>query len=187
MRAPRRPASDRPATQLTSDVADFALELSFDDDGDRAVRESWQALRFLGLPSQADHRGVTNAPHLSLVVARAIPDDVRLRAAELLAPLLPAVLELRGIVVIGRGARVTLALLAEPEPPVVDAVTQLRALTPAVRHPVWTPHVTLGRRIPRDRIGEAIAGVHDAPTCVTGTRLRWWDPDAGTIDVLAGA
>lgn len=167
-------------------MADFALELSFDDDGDVAVRESWEALRGLGLPSQADHRGMTNAPHVSLVVARAIPDEVRDRAAELFAPLLPATLHLRGAVVIGRGARLTLALLAEPERTVVDAVTELRAMTPAVRHPVWTPHVTLGRRIPRDRIGEALAVVTDAPTRVTATRLRWWNPDTGTIDVLAG-
>lgn len=171
-------------------MADFALELSFDDESERAIVEQWRALRAAGLPSQADHRVMTNAPHLTLVVAREIPSRVVDTAREALAPLLPVSLELRGRVVFGSGSRVTLAHLAEPPREVADHVARLRAETPALRHAVWTPHITLGRRIPRERIGEAfdvLDGVASQEHLRTlrANRLRWWRPDAGTIDLLA--
>ena len=173
-------------------MADCALELSFDERSATAVEDQWRALRFLGLPSQLDHRGMTNAPHLSLVVASAIPDDVVARAREFFAAALPIRLDVRGLIAFGAGSRVTLAHLAEPPRAVVDEVTALRQASPRVRHPVWTPHVTLGRRIPRDRLGEATAAVdarggEPAPDVLVADRLRWWDPATATIDVLARA
>ena len=79
-------------------MADCALELSFDERSATAVEDQWRALRFLGLPSQLDHRGMTNAPHLSLVVASAIPDDVVARAREFFAAALPIRLDVRGLI-----------------------------------------------------------------------------------------
>ena len=46
-----------------------ALELLPDDAGCDVVRRDWQALRDAGLPSQLDHSGTTNAPHLTLLAA----------------------------------------------------------------------------------------------------------------------
>lgn len=173
-------------------MADCALELSFDAASAGAVESRWRALRFHGLPSQLDHRGMTNAPHLSLVVATSIPDAVVARARDIFTALLPVRLDVRGLVVFGSGARVTVAHLAEPPAEVADAVAELRAATPLVRHPVWTPHVTLGRRIPRERLGEAFAAVDPrggdpAPDVLVADRLRWWDPATATIDVLVQA
>ena len=48
-----------------------ALELLPDDDGEAAVRADWQALRDAGLPSQLDHAGETNTPHVTVVAVPA--------------------------------------------------------------------------------------------------------------------
>lgn len=67
------------------------IELTLDEDLDAAVREEWGLLSAAGLPSQALHLGLTNAPHVTLGVASALgvatierladvelPDEVRL-------------------------------------------------------------------------------------------------------------
>lgn len=170
-------------------MPDHAFELSFDAAGDTAVVAQWEALRAAGLPSQADHRSMTNAPHLTLVAATPISAELVEPAVSLLAPLLPTELRLRGLVLLGTGPRVTLAHLVEPSPAVAAATARLRALVPALRHPVWMPHLTLARRVPRRRVPEAleVVAATPAPDVVTATRLRWWDPDSGTVaDIAVG-
>lgn len=164
---------------------DFAVELSLDDASEAAVIRQWQALLDAGLPSQAEHRSMTNAPHVTLVAGRDLPPDLPTRARELLAPLLPTPLAVRGLLVLGEGPRVTLAHLVEPTPEVADAVACLRAGL-ALRHPVWTPHLTLARRMPRARLAEALDVLASAPQPRPPmvTRLRWWDPDRRVIEEL---
>ena len=62
-----------------------ALELVPDDAGRAAVRALWDALREAGLPSQADHTGASNQPHVTVVEAAALaghaPGDADLVAA----------------------------------------------------------------------------------------------------------
>ena len=83
-------------------MADHALELSFDPDGEAAVIAQWQALRAAGIPSQADHRSMTNAPHLTVAAASPIgPESVEAARRELL-PLLPAGLVVRGLLLLGQ-------------------------------------------------------------------------------------
>lgn len=167
-------------------MADFALELSFDATSEATVREGWEALRWNGIPSQADNlRGMVNEPHLSLLVASDISADVRERACVAFARHIPCELAVRGVVILGEGTRVTLAYLVEPDAEIARIVGELRAATPALRHPVWTPHITLGRRIPREHLGTALAVLEESrPKTLTADRLRWWDPLAGTIETL---
>ena len=56
-----------------------AIELLPDDAGRDVVRRDWQALHDAGLPSQLDHRGTTNSPHVTVVAAPALTaaDDQR--------------------------------------------------------------------------------------------------------------
>lgn len=163
-------------------MPDFALELSFEEPGDRAVREQWAALQDAGLPSQADHKGMTNAPHLTLVAARTIPAPVVELAGRLIT--LPAVLTVRGLVLFGEGSRITVAHLIEPDAELAAVVTQLRAAVPDVRHPVWTPHLTLARRVPRDKVAAVLEVLHAAEPvrALTATRLRWWDPEQHVVE-----
>lgn len=166
------------------DVPDFALELSFDPASEAAVVAQWEALRAAGLPSQADHKSMTNAPHLTLVAAQELdPDLADAAAAEIR---LPSSLAVRGLVLFGQGARTTVAHLVEPPTELAEAALRLRERVPELRHPVWTPHVTLARRVPRARLSDVLAVLddHPCPPVLAATRLRWWDPVDGTIEDL---
>nr|WP_279536309.1 2'-5' RNA ligase family protein [Nocardioides ochotonae] len=166
------------------------MELSFEPDSAAAVVAQWEALKAAGLPSQAHHRSMTNAPHVTLAAAVGI-DDAAVRAArEAVGPLLPARLGLRGLVLFGQGPRVTIAHLVEPDPTLAVAVARIRALVPTLRHPVWTPHVTVARRVPRRVLPEVLAVLHatEGPPELVCDRLRWWDPELDLIEdvVVAG-
>lgn len=169
-------------------MPDHALELSFDEPSASAVLAQWEALRRAGLPSQAEHRSMTNAPHLTLVAASPVDPALVAPAVEWVAPLLPTPLVVRGLVLLGTGPRVTLAHLVEPTPELAAATGRLRAQVPALRHPVWTPHVTLARRVPRARVAhalEVLAAVEPLRTLVAD-RLRWWDPERDVVETVAG-
>ncbi|WP_158648106.1 2'-5' RNA ligase family protein [Nocardioides houyundeii] len=170
-------------------MPDHALELSFEPSSTAAVVAQWDALKAAGLPSQADHRSMTNAPHLTLVAAVGIEDEVVRAARETIGPLLPARIGLRGLVLFGQGARVTIAHLVEPDQALAAATARIRALVPALRHPVWTPHVTLARRVPRSSLPAALEALHstEAARELVCDRLRWWDPTQDLIEDVAVA
>jgi len=161
-----------------------ALELSPDDTGADAVRRGWQGLRDAGLPSQLDHRGTTNAPHVTLV---ATPDplsaDVADRALALLGPLLPLTVPLSGLIIFG-GPRPSLAWAVEMPDEVVAAVLELRSHTRGHRHQGWLPHVTLARRLRRDDIEAARVAVGAGPRELVLATLRHWDPESASISTL---
>ena len=168
-------------------MPDQALELSFDAASASAVEAQWTALQAADVPSQADHRSMTNAPHLTIVAAVDIAADVVAAARGEMARLLPARIEVRGLVMFGQGPRLTIAHLVEPDRALAEIVERIRTRVPARRHPVWTPHVTLARRVPRRLLPvalEALASV-PAPDVLVGDRLRWWDPGPGTIEDIA--
>lgn len=170
-------------------MPDHALELSFDEESAAAVVAQWEALRAAGLPSQADHRSMTNAPHLTIAAAAGIDAGVVPVAADLVRPLLPAPVHLRGLLLLGDGPRVTIAHLVEPDAALARVVDHVRTQVPQLRHPVWTPHVTLARRVPRRRVPAALEVLQQAPAprALTCDRLRWWDPDQDLIQDVATA
>ncbi len=168
-------------------MPDQALELSFDPASASAVEAQWEALKAAGLPSQADHRSMTNAPHVTLVAAVEVAPEVVSAARVAIAPLLPARIEVRGLVLFGQGPRVTIAHLVEPDRMLAAAVERIRAMVPALRHPVWTPHVTVARRVPRRLLPQALEVLHatEAPQELGCDRLRWWDPAQDLIEDVA--
>lgn len=168
-------------------MPDHAFELSLDPASEQAILDQWTALQDAGLPSQADHRSMTNAPHLTLVAASPIPASLIEPAIALFGPLLPAELRLRGLILLGTGPRVTIAHLVEPSSALADGAARLRALVPDLRHPVWMPHLTLARRVPRRLLPVALEVLEAAPAPETlvANRLRWWDPDADVVDEIA--
>lgn len=157
-----------------------SLELLPDDAGLDAVRRDWRALRDAGLPSQLDHRGSTNTPHLTLVAAPALAPRDEERAAALVAPLLPVEVRAAGIALLG-GARVSLVRIVDVPDSLARAVLDLRADVADVAHPGWLPHVTLARRVRRADLATALEllGHEDVTLRLTG--LRRWDPDAGVV------
>lgn len=160
-----------------------AIELLPDEAGADVVRRDWLALRDAGLPSQLDHRGSTNSPHLTLVAAPTMGPADEQAALDLLGPLLPTEVRVAGIGLLG-GARVTLVRLVDAPDPLVRAVLELRARMAAVQHPGWLPHVTLARRIARSDVPAALDALGHEGGVLTMSALRRWDPDAEIVREL---
>ena len=72
------------------------------------MRRSWDALHGAGLASQHDHRGATNAVHLTVVAAADLTDEAVDGATRRLGPLLPITVRVSGLLLLG-GSRVTVA------------------------------------------------------------------------------
>jgi hypothetical protein len=160
-----------------------ALELVPDDAGCDVVRRDWEALRDAGLPSQLDHRGASNSPHVTVVAAPALTAGDEARAVDLLGPLLPAPARPGGVALLG-GARVTLVRLVDVPDALVRAVLDLRAGVADVQHDGWLPHVTLARRVDRADVPAALEAVGHRDEVLALATLRRWDPEAGIVTQL---
>ena len=159
-----------------------ALELTLSPDSEAAVRRDWQVLRDLGLPSQLDHTGGTNTPHVTVVALPSISSSLEAATADAIGPLLPLTVRVSGLALLG-GRKVTLARLLDVPPALSQAVLSLHAASDD-RHLGWLPHVTLGRRIPRDSVGVAIDALGWDDVELTLAALRRWDPEEATVREL---
>lgn len=160
-----------------------ALELVPDEAGSAAVVADWQVLRDAGLPSQLDHRGTTNAPHLTVVAAPLLPQEAVDVARVRLGGLLPARARISGLLVLGE-ERVTLAWSVDVGDDVLRRVLAVRAQAPD-RHPQgWLPHVTLARRLRREELPRAVEalGARGAGRALVLTGLRRWDPECEKVE-----
>ncbi|MDF8265927.1 2'-5' RNA ligase family protein [Luteipulveratus flavus] len=161
-----------------------ALELTFDRADDALVRRGWAAVSERGIRSQADHRGATNAPHLTIAAADRIPRTAFEAVREVLAPVLPRPQVVVGTVLLGGGPYV-LAWL-------VPLDVELRAAVDVVRREVvpgderpWVGHVTVARRLPAGRVEDALDALRPhRPASLTPVSVRCWDPASGTTTDL---
>lgn len=160
-----------------------ALELLPDEAGVEVVRRDWQVLRDAGLPSQLDHRGATNTPHVTVVAAPGLGADDEQAAVELLGTLLPVEVRVAGVALLG-GARVTVVRLLDAPDALVRAVLDVRAAVPSAQHLGWLPHVTLARRVPRADVPAVLDALGHDDAVLTLSSLRRWDPDAGVVRAL---
>jgi 2'-5' RNA ligase len=160
-----------------------ALELLPDDAGCDVVRRDWQVLRDAGLPSQLDHRGATNSPHVTALAAPVLGAEDEQRAAELVASLLPVQVRASGIALLG-GRRVSVVRVLDVPDELARAVLQLRSQVRDVQHLGWLPHLTLARRMDRADVRRAVAALGHEDVALTLTSLRRWDPDAGIVTTL---
>lgn len=162
-----------------------SVEALFDAATDAAVRQEWTALATAGLPSQAAHQGATNAPHLTLSVASAVPDFVETRVAAEVGAMLAVPVRLGPLLVMG-SRRFVLARLVVPTDELLRlhaAVAQAMSAAPdvpdAVRPSRWTPHVTLARGLGSRQVGDALAVLGRArPLDGSIDAVRRWDPTA---------
>ena len=160
-----------------------ALELGPDEPGQQAVRRDWQALREAGLPSQLDHAGATNAPHVTVVAAPELPAAAERLAVSALGTMLPLRVRASGLLILG-GERVTLARTVDVDDDATRAVLDVRAATPGRQHVGWLPHVTLARRVLRTDVQRAVEVLGHADVELELTGLRRWNPTAGTARLL---
>ena len=170
-----------------------SVEGLLDADVDAQVRREWRALADAGLPSQAKHQGATNAPHVTLSVAGAVPDFVEARLARALDGMPAVPVRLGSLVVMG-SRRYVLARLVVPSAELLGlqaTVAAAMVAAPDVPHQVrpgrWTPHVTIARGLGSRQVGEALAVLGRA-RALDGTieSVRRWDPDAGRTWAVGG-
>ena len=162
-----------------------SVEALLDAATDAAVRREWTTLAEAGLPSQAAHRGPTNAPHVTLSVATGVPDVVESRLAREVEALLPLTVRLGPLLVMG-SRRFVLARLVVPTEELLRlhaAVAEAMSAAPdgpeVVRAGRWTPHVTLARGLERPQVGDALAVLGRAgPLDGRVETVRRWDPTA---------
>ena len=164
-----------------------SVELLLDPATDTAVRAEWAALSAAGLPSQADHRGETNAPHVSVLAAEGFPEDEGSLPDAARAVPLPVRL---GPPVLFGGRRLVLARLVVLDRALLDlhagVVAALAGATGPSPHTVpgrWVPHVTLARGIRADGVAAALDALGPERSGVPelvgeATALRRWDPVA---------
>ncbi|MBT9257640.1 2'-5' RNA ligase family protein [Phycicoccus sp. MAQZ13P-2] len=162
-----------------------SVELLLDDAGDAAVVAEWSALADAGLPSQAQHRGASNRPHVTLVTSDGWPG--REAVADALA-CLPLPTRLGAPIVFGRGPFV-LARLVVVTDGLLGVHAALARLVAPVSSPLvepgrWVPHVTLGRRLSSSQVGEALALLGDGPGEVVFEAARHWDSVARETEEL---
>lgn len=158
-----------------------SVELLFDSRTEAAIRRCWEDLRALGVRAQAAQA----RPHVTLLVAGGM-DHAVAESLSALLPRLPIRCRIGATLVFGRSAAV-LARSIVPGDELLEIHAQACRLSadhltsepmPHTRPGDWTPHVTLGRRIPADLLPAALS-VAGRPAEIVGTfvGLRHWDGD----------
>lgn len=168
-----------------------SLELVFDDDTDAAVRSEWEALADAGLPSQSHHKGESNRPHTTLLVRSALRDI----AASELDGALPVPLTLGAPLLFGTGRSRVIARSVVPTTDLLALHSRVHELAGPgddvdhTRPGAWTAHVTLARRVPLDRVGDALevlAAAGGADLAARAVGIRRWDAATRTVSSIAG-
>ncbi|WP_375388706.1 2'-5' RNA ligase family protein [uncultured Amnibacterium sp.] len=178
-----------------------SIELLLDDEGESAVRGSWAALADAGLPSLADRAGASNRPHVTV----AVTDGDGFAAAEGALRAVFAGWDLAGrglaatigapLLFGGHRQRWVLARQVVTSRPLLTmhaAVHRALALGASGAGVIaqtepdgWTPHVTLARRMPADRLPDALAVLDLEPIAVRFRGARLWDSVAKAVTPLA--
>lgn len=172
-----------------------SVELLFDAETEAAIRGIWNDLADAGIRSLAGHRSPTNRPHVTLTVADHLGDGVN-EALRPVLDLLPLSCVIGAPMVFGAGPSFTVVRLVVPSLDLlaVHAEVHRTSLSHMAEGPLphadpgrWTPHVTLARRVPHDRLAAALAlpGVtRDIDATAVG--LRHWDGDRKVVHPIGG-
>jgi 2'-5' RNA ligase len=176
-----------------------SVELLLEPDAERHVRDEWSALADGGLPSLATHSGGTSRPHITVAVADAglepAVDALQavFRGWHLAEPGLPVVVG-SPVLFGGHRSRWVLARLVVPSRPLITLHSAVhRAIDEAApdaevvdqtRPDSWTPHVSLARRVPADRLGDALGAFDPSPIRCRVTGARLWDSTPKTVTGL---
>jgi 2'-5' RNA ligase len=172
-----------------------SVELLPDRTTERRVRDIWEALSDAGLPSQASVTAESNRPHVTLVAAQSIPDNLDGTLRDLARRRLPLSVELGAPVVFG-ARTATVAALVVPTAQLLELHSAVaETVRPIAVDPVphsdpgsWTAHVTVARRVPFDQLADVLRIVvdHRVDGTVHLDGLRRWDSDARAVIDLSG-
>lgn len=151
---------------------------------EQQVREVFTHLAEWGFPAQQQ------TPHITVTFARRMGGGVVTQAAKLLPPLIPATFQRVGTVVFGTKKKQTVAWLLETSDELEIAARGISALNPEGRGPRWTPHLTMGLRLPREIVPDYIRALDEITPPelmkLTAVRAALWRPSIQELTVLAG-
>lgn len=151
---------------------------------EQQVREVFGQLAERGFPKQQQ------TPHITITFSPAMADHAIHRAAELLPPVIPATLQRVGTLVFGTKRKQSVAWLLETSDALEDAARQISAANPEGRGPRWTPHLTMGLRLPREIVPDYIRALDEIASArlkdFTAERAALWKPRLQELTVLAG-
>lgn len=159
--------------------------LHLPEDEEQQVREVFARLAKRGFPAQKQ------TPHITVTFSPAMADDVVKRAAELLPPVIPASFRRVGTVVFGTKRKQTVAWLLETSDELEVAARDISALNPDGRGPRWTPHLTMGLRLPREIVPDYLRALDEVTSPhlreLTAARAALWKPRIRELTVIAEA
>src|SRR5699024_7822533 len=154
------------------------------EDEEQRVREVFTRLAERGLPKQHQR------PHITITVSPAMADNVVQRAAQLLPPLTPARCRRVGMVVCGTKRKRSVAFLPEASDELESPARAISALNPDGRGPRWTPHLTMGLRLPRNIVAAYMRALDEETSVhlreLTAVRAALWRPRTQELSVLVG-
>ncbi|WP_175973400.1 2'-5' RNA ligase [Corynebacterium sp. Marseille-Q2823] len=161
------------------------LLLYLTPEDENTIREVYAALAQRGFPVQHQR------PHITVTFAPALETAVVDEARTLLPPLLPALFHRVGTVVFGRKSKQTVAWLLETTDELEIAARQLSAANPEGRGPRWTPHLTMGLRLPRALVPDYMRALDE----IAGPEHKefradyaaWWRPKTQRLDIFGGS
>jgi len=95
------------------------------------------------------------------------------------------------MVVFGTKRKQTVAWLLETSDELESAARAISALNPDGRGPRWTPHLTMGLRLPRKIVPDYMRALDEEISIylreLTAVRAALWRPRTQELSVLAGA
>ena len=171
-----------------------SVELLLDQAAEEQLRAEWSALADAGLPTEQRRSSGAGGeehhrPHVTLFAGDRIDRAVEPRLAELVAGLDLEVV-IGPLVVFGprrdrcilvRQVLATVALLSlQRRVAACCGANQYGQFGPGR----WSPHVTLARRVPADRLSAAVWLLGDRAVAARVSRCRRWDGDARTAWLL---
>jgi 2'-5' RNA ligase len=162
-----------------------SVELLLDPTSEAAVLREWAGLGEAGLPSeQRVVPSPTHRPHVTLWAGPLVPPEVDTALPALVAGL-DLTLLLGSLLVFGpRRGQVVLVRQVVASAALLHLQTRVaeRCGVEPDSHVApgrWSPHVTLARRVPVERLGEVVATLGQVPDLTATVRVcRRWDGDA---------
>lgn len=154
------------------------------DDQEAQVRAIFDELEDRGFPRQ------NQTPHITITFSPHMQSHVVERAAEILPPLIPCTFRRVGTVIFGTKRKQTIAWLLDAPDALEIAARELSALNPDGRGPRWTPHLTMGLRVPRRLVHEYLAALEQITpphfNQLTADRALLWRPKTQETTHLSG-
>lgn len=149
----------------------------------RSVQEIFAELAGRGFPEQQQ------TPHITITFSPAMAEPVIQRATELLPPLIPATFRRVGTVVFGTKRKQTVAWLLETSDELEIAAREISAMNPEGRGPRWTPHLTMGLRLPREIVPSYVQALDEITSPhfneLSAVQAALWKPRVQELTELA--